>query len=114
MKQSTAVSHLRAMMTAVQRVRSINAENGMVSIDDPLSAMMWPYVYDPQKAILPTLSKLLDGVDETGKLAPLDYYNLIVIATQLEPLIGVSASIYAGVDFPQTPDMNWVKGWDAE
>ena len=114
MKQSTAISHLRNMMLAIQRLKSINAETGMISVDDPFASTMWPYVYDPKKAVLPILSKLLDKADETDKLAPLDYYNMMVIATQLEPLIGATASIYAGIDFPQTADMNWLKGWDAE
>lgn len=114
MKQSTAISHLRNMMLAIQRLKSINAENGMISPDDPMAAIMWPYVYDTKKSIILVLSKVLDEVDETDKLTPLDYYNLMVIATQLEPLIGATASIYAGVDFPQTADMNWLKGWDAE
>lgn len=115
MKQSTAVSHLRTMMLAIQKLRSINDENGTIEMDDPIAASVWPWVYDSKKSILPILSKLLDRVDETNELSPLDYYNFMTVATHLEPLIGVVASI-VGNDphYPQEPDINWLKGWDKE
>lgn len=114
MKQSVAISHLRSMMQAIQRTRSINTEGG-ISADDPLAAIMWPWLYDPKKAVLPILSKILDKVDETDTLKPLDYYNLMVIATQFEPLIGTVASMVGDhTDYPEEADMNWLRGWEDE
>ena len=101
-------------MLAIQRIKSINAENG-IDTNDPLAAMMWHWLYDEKKCLLPALSKLIDKIDETGDLKPLDYYNFIIVTTQFEELVGTVAAGYSNdADYPLYPNIEWLKGWEEE
>lgn len=109
MKQLTAVRHLRGLLTSAQKLRSITAEEDLLSEDT--ASRMWPLIWG-EKSIIPILAKVLDKYETSGELAPLDFYNIMVIATRLEPMLGIMAGMVMP-DFPQKADINWLKGWTA-
>ena len=125
MKQSEALHHLQQLIHAIQKLRSIMAEDGIITdapTNDPLSLMhmtteqaaqCWKYVWG-EKSILPVLVKVVDKAEETDQLAPMDFYNMIYVATGLEPLLAVAVAIIGDTDFPEETDLQWLRGWDEE
>ena len=106
MTKDEAARHLRALLSAIQKLRSVSAETSIV---DHISASMWPWVYG-DKNILPAIVKMLDQYDETGELSGMDFYNIVYIATQLEPMLAMSAVISEDVDFPEETKTEWIIG----
>ena len=123
MKQSEAMQHIELIRRAVQRLRSVTAENGLIAgssntlgMTEEQAARVWSWVWG-KKCVLPALSKIEDNFDESGILPPQSYYNVMYIATQLEPMIGVVAGIIAdieGKDFPFGVDISVMRGWEPE
>lgn len=106
MTQDMAVRYLRAMLTAAQKIRSINRENG---IPDEIAAGLMPWLYG-DRCVLRALTQILDGVDAGQPLAPGDFYNMMVIADRT-PAIGIAAGLAADrLELPG-PDMEWLRGW---
>jgi len=116
MKQSVAMKHLRTMLFTIQKIRSTMDENGEVKLDDQFSVEvasgMWKYIWG-NKSVLPILSKVIDQSEETGKLEPLAFYNMMIIATEFEPLI-MSAAGAIDETFPAVASIYWLLGWDPE
>lgn len=119
MKQSDAVRHLRVLMYAMQKARSVARETGLISsnpnvlaLSDRVAGKMWPWLMG-DKNLLPALEKLINNVDDGQPLAPQDYYNIISVATRLEPSLSVMAAANDET-FPQEADINWLGGWEPE
>ena len=58
-----------------------------------------------------------DTYDEKEQIFPLDFYNQVVIATHLEPMLVTITNITLAINgkepnFPEEVDINWLKGWD--
>lgn len=120
MKKSEALHHLQTMMRTIQRIRSISDENGTVILDghedesipglsltEEQASDAWKYVWG-KNSILPILSKMLDN-----DITPMDFYNMMVIATRLEPMIGTAAGMTDST-FPEEANIQWLRGWEKE
>ncbi len=110
MKQSQAIAHLRILLTATQKAASIAAEGGRGAADDFIT----PSWASGRKSIVPAVAGLLDRIDagNTAPLTPGVFYNFMVIANGLEPVIAVAGAAL-GHDLPN-PDTNWLRGWEPE
>jgi len=120
MTQDEAIKHLRAMMVGVQKLRSICDEDGTVTDRDvdglhltsEQASDVWKWIWG-KNCVLSPLSKVIDRYEETNVLSPHDFYNMMYIATSLEPMIAFAAAVSAGdTDFPSEVDLQWLKGWD--
>ena len=124
MKKSEAVQHLQNLRYAIQKLRSILREDGIIvkersellGLTEEMASHMWPYVWG-DRCLLPILERILDDYDEKEQLLPLDFYNQVVIATHLEPMLVTITNITLAINgkepnFPEEVDINWLKGWD--
>lgn len=108
MNHEQAVAHLRAMLRALQKRRSLAAE-----LDYPVEVLehLNPWIYG-DKCPIPALAKLIDRAENGGRIRPLDFFNMVAIATTLEPSIGFLCRTNGDPDFPERPDPHWLKsGW---
>jgi hypothetical protein len=117
MKHSDAVRHLRAMLFTLQRARSITKEE-LVNAGWPEKTVqsvletLLPWIHG-DKCPVPALVKILDRVENGDRIDGMDFYNLVTIATLLQPsLLFLIGSIGNDLDFPKQPSIQWVKGWD--
>lgn len=120
MKMSEAVQHLREMLWALQKYRSITMETlgpgtGDLYLSEEFAAEMWPWVFG-EKCPLPALSKILDDVDSGNDLVPHDYYNMMTILERFMPEVKLAAvAIRGGATIPEgPPNVNILAGWDEE
>lgn len=104
MTKTEAKKHLASMMFAVQKARSIVAEGG---VDESVLEMVNPWLYG-KKGILPVVIKMNDK-----DFTPMDFYNMMVIATRFERSISALAGMQ-DPSFPTEPDIQWLKGWDPD
>jgi hypothetical protein len=115
MKQEDAVRHLRAMTTAIQRLRSIAKEQlsnegySQENIDDALG-ILFPWLFS-EKCPLSVLMSALDDVENGKKLDTLFFSNMIFVATRLQPEISIIASS-DDPDFPKDIGYDWLPGWE--
>ena len=107
MKQSQAVKHLRVMMTTIQKMRSTMLGT---DTDRALLNNLMKWVFDDVYCPLPTLADMI-GRAEAGKyLSPQDFYNMMSIATVVEPAINIAS----GSPLPK-PDFRWILDkWEPE
>jgi len=109
MTQHDAVRYLRVMMATIQHMRSVSPNE--FGATDTIAADLLPWIYGP-RCPLPALARLLDRVEGGGRLAPADFYNMMLIATQRQPEIGLMAIFpLQGKQLPE-PDAHWLAGWD--
>lgn len=95
--EENARRQLYAYMTALQKYRSVTAEE--IGMSPDLMEEVWPWVFG-DKCQLPTLSKILDG-----PLVPMDYYNQLVILCRFTPEIRAATNInLIGTDIPLIPE----------
>lgn len=116
--KAQAAEYLRMIAFGVQKLRSIMAEDGFISDDKALkslhisneqAARVWGWVWG-NKCILIPVTKMLDGYESEGRLAPLDFANIMYVAFVLEPLIAAVAGIEAAVNgktFPFEFNSEW-------
>lgn len=117
MNEALAAKHISVMLTAVQRLRSILAEDGSIvehptelwQMDEDTAALTWKFLWG-KNCIIPPLVKVIEVYETKKVLEPQVYYNMMYIATRLEPLIGFVAGTMLP-DFPMECDINWLKGW---
>lgn len=129
MKQLQAVQHLQTFMRALQKYRS-NLRDPVVGIVVPdgtpglrptesFMAEMWPWVFG-DKCPLTTIVRVLDDTTRTGTLAPMDYYNLMIILDRFMPEVRAVASLFEDGLAPEykipqgAPNINVLRGWEAE
>jgi hypothetical protein len=87
---------LRGLMYTVQRMRSSMCEELGVRPGNPPDADATERLVNNDLfrwvlgdgCVLPALAGLVDRYDTTGVLVPMDLYNMLVIATRLQPEIG--------------------------
>lgn len=75
-----------------------------------------PWLFSEEKPILPGLNIILEHYGQTGELAPMDVYNMLLIAEKLEPGIAVSFVLSGGV-WPfelNTGIPDWLMRWEPE
>lgn len=123
MKKSKAARNLRALLRGVQRLRSITAENGIIvneaeadklQMTTAQAARVWPWVWG-EKCIIDPLVKILDRYDDKAELDPLAFFNMVYVATSLEPMLSAVAYMQdPDCPFPEEADINWLRGFDAE
>ena len=111
MKKEDAIEHLRVMQHAIQKMRSISNEEIGVEATKFLKNVIMPFILG-DKCILSTVVKVIENYENTGELEPLTFYNLIVVATRLEPSIGMACQIYGKGNFPESADMYWLQGFE--
>lgn len=118
MKKTEAVQHLQTMMIAIQRVRSIINESDARYAGKDLRAREilanieqedHPYIFG-KKCPLAVLSRILDG--DVHMIEPNTYSNMMYIAFELEPIIGIAAGIYADDNFPREWSINMVRPFE--
>jgi hypothetical protein len=121
MKKSEAAKYLRTMMVGVQKLRSIMDETGMITDKKEMEGLfmtseeagqIWKWVWG-ENCVLPILVKIMDHYDDTGDLAPIDFFNMMYIALRLEPLVGVATGII-GQEFPVEFDIKWAMPFEEE
>jgi hypothetical protein len=114
LKKSEAIADIRMMFWSVQKIRSdITEEWGDDAAAMLLLPSLHPWLFGDQN-IIPAFERVLQVIDQGGELAPLDFYNLVIVATRQAPEIIARAQI-AGVKFPFVEaDRNWLNGWEPE
>ena len=122
MKQEEALGHLREMIWALQRHRSIVMETLGPSLDHSpdelcltkeLAAKMWPWVFG-EKCPLPVLTKIIDDAETGGSLDPMDYYNMMFILDRFIPEVKVGIHAWRGTwTIPEgPPSVSVLSGWE--
>ena len=106
MKKEDAAQDLRHMMICIQKFRANIAEMWGGAFDDIL-AKQWPWVFG-DSCPLPALSKILDTYDRDGILAPMDYFNMMVVLHRFMPEV-IPVFVMLGADVPQEPSL---QKWD--
>lgn len=115
MKHSKASIFIRNALFCVQKVRSISAENEQ---NDPglyrVQQFLEPKIFDDRYLLSPLL-KIVDRLDNGGRIEPIEFYNIMTIidrwAQSVEAEYVIQAENLNG--FPK-PDIQWMRGWDAE
>jgi hypothetical protein len=104
MNRTQALIHLRAMLFAVQKTRSILSESmGEDATAQAVNADLSPWLFGP-RSVLPALIKYLDRVEAGGPISGADFYNFMSIAART-PAIIVEAAI-GDSPLPE-PDFAW-------
>lgn len=112
MKQSEAEQNLRLFMRALQRYRD-TALGGM-GVSEELAGQVWPWVFG-EKCPLPTLAKVLGNAEASGKLAPMDYYNMMIVLTRFMPEVLAGVNIMRlQLDLPEITEAPLPAPWDPE
>ncbi len=100
-----AIADLRAMLYAAMHARSVMAENGWA--DDPISkwvlADCQPWLWRDDQVIVVPLARLVERCEKRGKVAPIDYYNMLIIAHET-PAIAMGVLIMHERELPD-PDI---------
>jgi len=122
MKQDTAVQHLRHLLFLYQKIRA-NANDPILGIVDDtgsgglavtseMLADLMPWIFDDARCPIPALVKILDRVDSDGVLAPMDYFNQMIILYKFNDIYVPFLAIM-GVELPQEmPDFReYLSGW---
>ena len=125
MKQSEALEHLREMIWALQRYRSIAMEElgpnpdyplgEQLCITEELAAKMWPWIFG-EECPLPALVKIVDDAETSGTLAPTDYYSMMFILDRFMPEVKICLHNWRGVyTVPEEPpSLDILAGWEEE
>ena len=118
MRQEEALRHLREMIWALQRYRSVametlGRETGELHLSEKMAAEVWPWVFG-EKCPLPILVKMVDNAETSGTLAPMDYYNMMTILDRFMPEIKVATVGWRGTyTLPEgPPSLEILRGWD--
>lgn len=129
MKKGVALQHLRVMIWTLQRYRSMANDPllGLIVPDDTpglqftesFVAEHWPWIFG-EKCPLEKLVEVVDRAEETGVLAPMDYYNFMTILDRFMPELRVAAAFYE-YDLPKeqqlpmdSPTIDILRGWDTD
>ena len=109
MNQEEAMKLVRALLFGAQRTRSASREelarNFDADIVNNVLVDLNPWLDGSRsKAFLKTLAQ----IDERGSVTGLEFYNLMTIIHNLEPVIAVTAGIMSDTIFPE-PDISWLR-----
>ena len=136
MKEEQAIETLRYILRGAQRVRSIVQETlgelpdlpqelvkphlqalydadkvgEYLHFSNETLAEMYPYVFG-RVNLVRVVANLLDRVESGQRLAPLDFYNIVLMAYR-DPLMRAWFAT-TGRNLPE-PDAAWLAGWDDE
>jgi len=109
--KTEAAQYLRYMMLLIQKARSNAFDGGLGSplLDShkpgrldytpELAAELMPYLFGDE-CPLPALVKILDSYERTGELAPIDFFNMMVILNQFLGPLAVFGAFYGYPEFP--------------
>ena len=114
MKQSEALQHLRNMMYMCQKFKS-NAAEELPDDVQAIFPVIFPWL-SGDKDITPALARLLDRVDRENNsavLAPMDFYNMMTIASRFLPQLSIIAPLVSAESLPE-PQIEWLRGWESE
>ena len=121
MKQEVAVQHLRDMLFLIQKVRS-NAQEWIdrdvnsraeIAMTNDLLIDLTPWVFDDNKCPIPALIEILDNVDTTGILAPMDYFNMMTILYQFMPTLVAFVPMCNSILPAETPSLTtYIRNWE--
>ena len=118
MTQEEALAHLREFLWALQKYRSITMEtlgpgSGELHLSEKLAAETWPWVFG-EKCPLPILAKMIDDAETSGKLAPMDYYNMMFILDRFMPEVKMGIRAWRGTwTIPEgPPGVEIMRGWE--
>jgi hypothetical protein len=98
-----ALADLRIMLYAAQHARSVMAENGWADdeVGKRILADCQPWLWkDDQAIVLPLVGIIQRAERNGGKVQPIDYYNMLVIA-QKTPAIAVGALVMHERELPE-------------
>lgn len=113
--QAKALDMLRGMLKLLQRARSTMSEAGL---DQKVLKSIFPWVFDPDKCIVPALADLIGRAEKSGTLAPADFYNMMTVLYRFLPeLTAVAPFTLDSVDLlpADPPDyMVYLRGWAPE
>jgi len=136
MKEKQAIQILRDILLGAQRVRSIVQETfgelpdlpqeligqalqalydadeagEYLHLSNETLAEMHPYIFG-EVSLVGVVADLLDRVESGQGLAPLDFYNAVLMANR-EPLMRAWFA-KTGWHLPE-PDVVWMAGWEGE
>ena len=104
MTRTQALAHLRTMLFAVQKARSVLSESlGESATAQAVNADLSPWLFGP-RSVLPALLKYLDRLEAGAPISGADFYNFMSIAART-PAIMVDTAIGAS-PLPE-PDLAW-------
>lgn len=115
MKHSEAAEIIRNALWCVQKVRSISDEQ---SEGDPVlkrvQNFLEPKIHDDRYMLKPLL-KLVERLDAGGEVAPMEFYNMMVMIDRWGASVKVSYALAKedGSTLPE-PDIQWLRGWEQE
>lgn len=107
MKEQEAEQALRAILTAMQKMRSNAIEElGASEQAARIRAELMPWTYDDHKTPIQAISTALDLYAAGGHLQPLFVFNMLVVATVLEPAIAAAVELISdGYALPSSRDV---------
>lgn len=100
MTHEEALMYLHGMLLGAQKARSISIES-WGDMPDGISK----FLFGPGN-VVPKLIEIVNRAEQGAPIYGADFYNLMIIANQLEPSIGMCA-VNFGVSLPN-PDSKWV------
>lgn len=128
MRQEVALQHLKIMAWTLQRYRSMaydplfglivpDGTPGRLQFTESFVAEYWPWIFG-EKCPLLQITAVIDRAEETGELAPLNYYNFMTILDRFVPELRVAAAFYDH-DLPDEmrlpmdpPSIEILRGWE--
>jgi hypothetical protein len=114
MKHSEAEKLIRDALWCVQRSRSISNEQS--EGDEALRRVqrfLEPKVHDEAYLLKPLL-KLVERLDNGGKLAPIEFYNIMTVIHHWGASVQVAYIMESeGKAFPE-PSIQWMRGWEPD
>lgn len=106
MNQETAHEIVNKLIVAIQRFRSMNAEELGLTFAE-ISAELLPWTLG-KNCLIPTLLKMSER-----PISPGEMHNVLYIAHYLEPVMAVAYSLIHKEDLP-TPDLEQLMHLDME
>lgn len=117
MKHSEAEKYIRNAFWCVQHLRSI-AEEDLIQGDKAMRKAVQgtiPWVFSDDKTLLHPLTKIVERLDNGGKVSGMEFYNIMTAIHRFAEVINLKLmfSTHGDDKFPE-PKMEWVLGWDEE
>lgn len=103
MTHEEALMYYHGMLLGAQKARSITAES-FGEESDELLAPIATFLFGPGNCV-PKLLEVIKKAENSEPINGSDFYNWMLVATRLEPSIGMCA-VNFGVVLPE-PDFKW-------
>jgi len=95
-------------------METLGPGTGELHLSKKFAGELWPWVFG-EKCPLPILAKIIDDAESSGELAPMDYYNMMIILDRFMPEVKLAALTWRGTaTLPEgPPSIDILSGWIA-